>query len=116
MRLFQTSQNVCCEKVPCHSDGNHVLLFMDECLHFISVPTRLKSLGQVPVLEVHATAVIGRTPPPCSIKDIWGRETSKQRWFMASGREDSINVVFKLQIFIKLVIARGGCYTNYTLC
>ena len=110
MRLFQTSQNVCCEKkVHCHSDDDCVLLFVDECVHFISLPTRLKSLGQVPVLEVHATAVIGRTPPPRSIKDIWGRETSKQGRFMASGREDSINVVFKLQIFISPVIARRGC-------
>lgn len=34
----------------------------------------VKSLGQVLVFEVHATAVTGRTPFPRSIKDIWGHK------------------------------------------
>lgn len=34
----------------------------------------VKSLGQVLVFEVHATAVTGRTPLPRSIKDIWGHK------------------------------------------
>lgn len=41
----------------------------------ISVLTIMKSFGQVPVLEVQASAVIGWTPR--SIKDIWEGKTDK---------------------------------------
>lgn len=48
----------------------------------IYVPTSMNPLGQVLVLEVQATAVTGRTIP-CSINDIWGRETGKNKIYRA---------------------------------
>lgn len=42
-------------------------------------PTRVKSLGQQPVLDVQATAVKGRTFPD-SIKDICDRNNKRENY------------------------------------
>lgn len=61
-------------------------------------PTMLKSLGQVLVFEVHATAVTGRTPLPRSTKDIWGHKQHNSK----PGRKRTHTMHSLKQMFIHL--------------